>query len=31
MVIVEFLLIGFEKIIKTNLLNISKDFLVVFG
>jgi len=31
MVIIEFLLTCFERILKTNLLNISKDFLVVFG
>ncbi len=31
MVIVKSLLTGLERILKTNLLNISKDFLVVFG
>jgi hypothetical protein len=31
MVVVKSLLIGLERILKTNLPNISKDFLVVFG
>ncbi len=31
MVVVKFLLIGLDKILKLDLLNISKDFLVVFG
>jgi hypothetical protein len=31
MVVVKSLLIGLERILKIDLLNISKDFLVVFG
>ncbi len=31
MVVVKSLLIGLERILTTNLPNISKDFLVVFG
>ncbi len=31
MVVVKSLLIGFERIFKIDLLNITKDFLVVFG
>jgi hypothetical protein len=31
MVIVKSLLVGLERILKTDLFNISKDFLVVFG
>ncbi len=31
MVVVKFLLTSLERIFKTYILNISKDFLVVFG
>jgi hypothetical protein len=31
MIAIKSLLTGLERILKTNLLNISKDFLVVFG
>jgi hypothetical protein len=31
MVVIKSLFIGLERILKTNLPNISKDFLVVFG